>query len=250
MKATERFSDRVENYRKYRPHYPKEIIPFLKREIGLTSSSVIADIGSGTGISTEMFLKNGNVVYAVEPNTEMRLAAEEQLSSYPNFHSINATAEATTLFDRSIDIITSFQAFHWFDARKAKVEFKRIMKSGGWIVLIWNNRLLDASSFLIAFEKLLNVFGTDYPVMQDSDIYENIKILFEGKSYNLKEFPNSQSFDYEGLHGRLLSASYIPTAADTKYHPMLEELRRIFNEFQIEDRVEILYKTEVFYGRF
>lgn len=249
MKVTERFSDRVENYRKYRPNYPKEIIPFLETEIGLAPSSIITDIGSGTGISTEMFLKNGNMVYAVEPNTQMRLAAEKQLSSYPNFHSISATAEATTLPDHCIDIIASFQAFHWFDARGANVEFKRIVKPGGWIVLIWNNRLLDASPFLTAFEKLLNVFGTDYPVVQDSDIYENIKILFAEKSYELKKFSNSQSLDYEGLKGRLLSDSYIPTVADAKYHPMLEELRRIFDEYQIDHRVEILYKTEVFYGR-
>ena len=151
MKVTERFSNRVENYVKYRPNYPKKIISFLEKEIGLSSSSIIADIGSGTGISSEMFLKNGNIVYGVEPNKEMREAAERLLAEHPNFKSINGTAEDTTLAANSIDILSAGQAFHWFDVIKTEIEFKRILKNGGWVVLVWNERETNSSLFLKAY---------------------------------------------------------------------------------------------------
>src|SRR5689334_2737571 len=124
--STKRFSNRVEQYVKYRPSYPKEIIPFLEKNAGLNSSFVIADIGSGTGISTKLFLDNGNKVFAIEPNNEMRKKGEELLRDHSSFISINGTAEQTTLADGSIDMIVAGQAFHWFDAGKTKSEFRRI----------------------------------------------------------------------------------------------------------------------------
>jgi ubiquinone/menaquinone biosynthesis C-methylase UbiE len=142
--STTRFSDRVENYIKYRPHYPPEVIDYLQSQNVLADSSVIADIGSGTGISTEMFLNNGNTVYGVEPNKEMREAAERLLKDYKNFVSVNGTAEETTLKNKSIDIVTAGQAFHWFDIPKSKAEFKRILKDTGYVVLMWNNKQLSS----------------------------------------------------------------------------------------------------------
>ncbi|MEP7234344.1 MAG: class I SAM-dependent methyltransferase [Ignavibacteriota bacterium] len=249
MKVTERFSNRVENYVKYRPNYPPEIISFLQNEIGLLPSSIIADIGSGTGISTELFLRNGNTVYGIEPNPEMRKAGEELLSEYPAFHSIDATAEATTLADASIDFLTASQAFHWFDVQRSKIEFARILKKSGWVVLIWNERILDSTDFLIAYEKLLHSFGTDYAEVQHKNVKGNIATLFQKRSYGLRKFPNNQSFDFEGLKGRLLSSSYTPAPDSPNYQPMLEELRRIFEEYQCEGNVNILYNTEVFFGQ-
>jgi ubiquinone/menaquinone biosynthesis C-methylase UbiE len=129
--STKRFSNRVENYVKYRPHYPQEIINFLSEEIGLNSEKTIADIGSGTGISAELFLENGNKVYGIEPNKEMREAAEIYLEKYKYFISVNGTAEDTLLENDSMDIVLAGQAFHWFDVEKAKKEFKRILKGRG-----------------------------------------------------------------------------------------------------------------------
>ena len=249
MKVTERFSDRVENYLKYRPRYPKEIIPFLEKEIGLTSSSVIADIGSGTGFSAEMFLQNGDTVYGVEPNKEMREAGEQLLAAYAKFYSIDAPAESTTLPDRSIDIVIAGQAFHWFDVEKSRKEFNRILKPDGWVALIWNDRELDTTPFLTAYEKLLNTFGTDYPVVADSAIAENVGNFFSKLGYKTREFGNSQSFDYEGLEGRLLSSSYTPTPTHPNYQPMLTELRRIFDDYQENNSVLFEYKTRVYYGQ-
>jgi SAM-dependent methyltransferase len=248
MNSLERFSNRVENYIKYRPHYPEEIIPFLSKEIGLLSSSVIADIGSGTGISSELFLKNGNAVYGIEPNTEMREAAEQLLQQYFRFHSIAAVAEATTLQDHSIDFIIAGQAFHWFDPEKSRIEFSRILKNNGWVVLIWNERQLESSPFLVAYEKLLLEYGTDYSLVSEYRMRDNIKILFQ-KDYRLGEFTNSQTFDYNGLEGRLLSSSYTPPSGSPKFHPMRSKLLEIFDEHNVNGEVKMLYNTEVYYGR-
>src|SRR5262245_44343896 len=120
--VTQRFSSRVENYIKYRPGYPNEVIETLRSECGLTSGSIIADVGSGTGILTEMFLRNGNAVYGVEPNREMREAAERLLKDYPRFRSVAARAEETTLDDASIDFVTAGQACHWVGREKHRRE--------------------------------------------------------------------------------------------------------------------------------
>src|SRR5688572_15000399 len=150
-----RFSSRVENYIKFRPGYPKEVIDILKTDCGLTESSKVADIGSGTGILSELFLKNGNRVFGVEPNEPMRTAAERLLSAFPEFVSVDGSAEATRLEAGSMDFVAAGQAFHWFDRDAAKTEFKRILKPEGWVVLIWNERSIDSTPFLREYEKLL-----------------------------------------------------------------------------------------------
>ena len=249
MKVTERFSDRVENYVKYRPHYPKEIIPFLEKKIGLTTSSVIADIGSGTGISAEMFLQNGNTVYCIEPNKEMREAGEKLLNGHSRFHSIAGTAEETTLPDKSIDVIIAGQAFHWFDVDKAKFEFKRILRSAGWVVLIWNERATNTSQFLHAYEDFLNTFGTDYKQVNHVNVYGSIDHLFGQNGVHIHTFPNQQNFDYDGLKGRLLSSSYTPSPEDPAFLPMLEELQKLFDKYQQNNSVIFEYTTKVFYGQ-
>src|SRR5271156_4696408 len=160
--ATARFSSRVEKYVRYRPGYPKEIVDLLRKQCGLTADSVIADVASGTGIFTRMLLENGNRVFGVEPNAEMRHAGEEFLRSYPRFASVAGTAEATTLPDHGVDIVTAAQAAHWFDREKARREFIRILKPGGWCVLLWNERRTDSTPFLREYEQLLLTYGTDY----------------------------------------------------------------------------------------
>ena len=141
---TQRFSDRVEDYIRYRPHYPIDVLAILKSEYFLTPQHIVADIGSGTGISSELFLNNENVVYTVEPNEEMRLAAESINKDHSNFISINGTGECTGLPDSSIDFIISAQSFHWLDSSLAKKEFWRILKPDGKIVLLWNERSIDS----------------------------------------------------------------------------------------------------------
>jgi SAM-dependent methyltransferase len=247
--STKRFSSRVENYVKYRPGYPTAILGLLERECRLTKESIIADVGSGTGILTELFLKHGNRVSAIEPNQEMRAAAERALGGYPGFQSITATAEATTLPAQSVDMITSGQAFHWFDREQTRHEFVRILKPGGWVGLIWNDRKTNASPFLEAYEDLLRNYATDYAAIDHKQIDANvIRTFFNPGTCTLSVFENRQVFDFEGLKGRLLSSSYAPETGHPKNEPMLEKLARIFREHQDQGNVVFEYDTLVYYG--
>ncbi|MGB7230441.1 MAG: class I SAM-dependent methyltransferase, partial [Candidatus Acidiferrum sp.] len=160
--AKQRFSNRVADYLHYRPGYPSAIRDLLRSECGLRPGHLVADIGSGTGFLSELFLKNGNRVLGIEPNEEMRRAGEEYLASYDGFASINGSAESTTLGDASVDFVAAGQAFHWFDQDVARREFIRILKPAGWAVVIWNERLTDTTPFLRDYESLLRNFGADY----------------------------------------------------------------------------------------
>jgi ubiquinone/menaquinone biosynthesis C-methylase UbiE len=246
---TLRFSDRVENYIRYRPGYPPQVLETLHAECGLTPAAVVADIACGTGIFTRMLLQNGNRVYGVEPNREMREAAERLLADHPNFTSVAGTAEATTLPDRSIDLTTAAQAAHWFDLLKARQEFARILKPAGWAVLIWNERSTDASPFLRAYEELLVNYGTDYEQVRHEHTTDNIAEFFMPSQFKSRVFDMRQDFDYAQLKGRLLSSSYAPTQGHPNYEPMLRELRRVFDAYKMAGRVSMEYFTRMYYGR-
>lgn len=248
--ATTRFSDRVDLYIKYRPGYPSEVIPLLAREIGLTPSSVIADVGSGTGILAEMFLQHGNRVFGIEPNTEMREAGESLLRAYDQFVSINGMAEDTTLPDASVDFITAAQAFHWFDVANTKREFQRILKPSGFIVLLWNDRRTDTTAFLQGYEQLLQDFSLDYQQVNHKNVSdETLRQFFGAGGYKEVALFNCQLFDYEGLEGRLLSSSYAPMQGHPNHALMLARLREIFDAHQVNGQVSFDYDTRVFYGQ-
>ena len=245
--SKERFSNRVENYIKYRPGYPMEIITFLSKEISFNSSWIVADVGSGTGILSRLFLDNGNYVFGIEPNNEMRKAGEQQLSNYTNFKSINGSSENTGLKNNIVNLISAGQAFHWFDVQKSKEEFKRILKKKGYVFLIWNNRKTTSSKFLREYENLLINFTVDYKLVDHKNVNEKILNVFF-KSYELKTFSNYQVFNLDGLKGRLLSSSYAPMPDQPGYKQIIEELERIFNQNEIDGKVEIEYDTELYYG--
>lgn len=248
MSNTERFSDRVDNYVKYRPDYPREIISLLTSATGFSPDWIVADIGSGTGISTSLFLDNGNIVYAVEPNDPMRRKAEELLGSHPNFISIDGTAEATTLPTSSIDLIIAGQAFHWFDPSATKLECHRILRPKGHIALMWNERQLD-SDFEKAYEELLQHYGADYLQVRHSNISpDDIDAFFSPTPHRLMITPNRQGFDWERLRGRLLSSSYIPTEPGDRYDKMISRLREIFDAYQRNGLVHFDYQTKLYIG--
>src|SRR4030095_14577197 len=176
--SVQRFSSRVENYVKYRPHYPKEIISFLSEECNLTKDTAVADIGSGPGISAEHFIENGNKVYAVEPNADMRKCAQEIFANAKSFVSISGSAENTTLADDSVDMIIAGQAFHWFDRPKCRKEFERILKKGGYVVLIWNEKM-ETDIFMKKYYELIEHYGIDYHIVNHMNVdTESIKKFF------------------------------------------------------------------------
>ena len=239
-----RFSSRVENYVKYRPKYPPEIIEFLVGKDILTKDSVVADIGSGTGILSELFLKNGNKVFGVEPNSEMRRAAEKLLEGYSNFVSISSSAENTSLLSNSIDLITVGQAFHWFDIDRTKIEFKDILKPDRFVAIIWNNRRKTSKEFSSQYERFILKYGTDY-----KEVRKNEGKIDDFYQYKKEVFYNYQDLDFEGLKGRLLSVSYIPLEGNPNYDNMLNELYHVFNEYEQEGKVKLEYDTEIYYGK-
>jgi SAM-dependent methyltransferase len=246
---TTRFTSRVDNYVKYRPSYPASIITLLESECGLTRATIVADIGSGPGFLTELFLKLGNTVFGVEPNAEMRAAGERLLAKYPSFLSVNATAEATMLPNKSVDLIVAGQAFHWFQRDATKVEFKRILKPGGWVVLVWNGFRVETSAVVRAYHELLVQYGTDYKEVSREIETCDIAELFAPRKYREARFPFKQVFDFEGLKGRLLSASYAPQPSDPRYDDMIEDLRGVFTANQHNGTVDFDYETEVYYGQ-
>lgn len=250
LSNTERFSNRVENYVKYRPHYPKEVLDVFRSEMNLQKTSIIADIGSGTGISTKLFLENGNEVFGVEPNKAMREASQTFLQNFPNFHPVNGTAENTTLKDKSVDIIIAAQAFHWFDSAKTRLEFRRVLREKGFAALIWNERQLDSNDFLREYERFVIKFGTDYKDVRHEKVTKEIIEDFFQTDFQEKVFQNSQIVDFEGFKGRILSSSYIPTEESPLYEEMIKELKTLFTEYQKNDTIEVRYDTKVYFGQF
>jgi ubiquinone/menaquinone biosynthesis C-methylase UbiE len=246
---TERFSSRVENYVRFRPSYPKEVIEVLRTECGLTPNSIVADIASGTGLFTRLLLENNNRVFGVEPNKDMRAAGEHYLASFPKFVSVAGTAECTTLPDRSVDLITCAQAAHWLKREEALQEFKRILRADCFVALLFNDRKVKGNPFSDDYEELVVKYGTDYSEVQRlGRIFEGVD-FFAPYPCEKRTLPNHQDFDYESLEGRLLSSSYAPQRGDPSFEPMIADLKRIFDKHQRLGRVRMEYDTNIYFGK-
>lgn len=250
---TKRFTNRVAEYVRFRPDYPDELLDQLEATSGVDLDGArIADLGSGTGIMTEQLMARGAQVWAVEPNDAMRAAAEAQLGAHASFHSVNAPAEATTLPDDSVDLVTAAQAFHWFDPHKTRAECRRILaRDDGKVALMWNRRSKDATSFLIAYENFLDQWAEDYSEVDHTrDVVEDRLRTFYGGAFHEFTYRNEQRVDLQGLTGRLLSSSYVPRPDSTE-HPMYGAIRVLFDAFAEDDgRVSILYDTKLYIGFF
>ncbi len=246
---TRRFSNRVEDYVRYRPGYPPEAIALLRRACGLTADAEVADVGSGTGIFSELLLEAGARVVGVEPNPDMRAAAEARLGGNPRFRSVDGRAEATGLDGASVDLVTSAQAFHWFDPAAARREFRRILRPGGSVALVWNDRSDDATPFLTDYDRLLTSYSSEYSEIQRRPRDRDRLAVFFGESgWNEATFANVQVLDWEGLRGRALSSSYVPPAGHPAHDGFVEELRRLFDRHHVDGQVTFVYDTRVFHG--
>lgn len=245
----ERFTRRVEHYVKYRPSYPHGVIDTLHDEGLLSLDDVIADVGSGTGKLAELFLAGGNRVMGVEPNRAMREAGEAVLGHHEGFMSVGGRAEATTLQDESVDIVTCGQAFHWFDRTATRREFSRILKPRGRILIVWNDREIEATPFMKAYEAFLQQYGTDYRTVDHRRIGDDaIAAFFHPARHRFKRLPNEQRLDRDGLRGRLLSTSYIPDEGEPGYDEMLEALDGLFRDHEKNGTVTFVYSTRMYYG--
>jgi SAM-dependent methyltransferase len=245
-----RFSGRVESYRQFRPRYPDAVAALLETECGLTPDSTIADIAAGTGLLAELFLARGFKVVAVEPNQEMRAACETLAGRYRRLRCVDGAAEATGLPSHTFDLITVAQALHWFDLSRARAEFSRILRPGGWCAVIYNERRLGGDVFHDGYERLLRAFGIDYEIVQGQHLTpERISGFFAPYEMRRSIFPNVQSLTLEALEGRIVSSSYMPRPGHARYAAMQAAIADLFEAYQDSGCVRLEYECAVSYGR-
>lgn len=244
-----RFTDRVADYVRYRPGYPRAVVDLLVAECHLGPRTVVADVGSGTGILSKLLLETGAEVLGVEPNAAMRAAAERDLGDSPRFRSVDGSAEATGLDAASVDLVTAAQAFHWFDPARTRAEATRILRSPGSMVLVWNNRA--ATPFNDDYEAMLEQYAPDYASVRERDRApeDKIRAFFAPAEVRSATFPNQQVFDEAGLRGRLTSSSYAPQPGDPLHDRILARLGEIFASHARGGKVTLAYDTIVFWGR-
>lgn len=243
------FDGRTENYSQYRPGYPAQIISLLESNAGLNSSSVVADIGSGTGILSRLFLENGNTVYCVEPNSHMRMKSQEYLASFKDALIVDGSSERTTLPDKSVNLIVAGQAFHWFDQELSKKEFLRILKPGSMVALIWNDRKSGFKGMNEDYERICMKYSPKYHGSGSSALDGRAIIKFFGGRHNKFVLDNSQKLDLAGLKGRYLSASYAIGPNDESYTELMNSLENTFERNEEGGFVQIRYETVIFLGK-
>ncbi len=243
LKPTERFSSRAEAYAQARPGYPLKVLELLERECGLTPEWRVADIGSGTGLLSRLFLNYGCEVWGVEPNAEMRGVGERELAGEARFHSIDGRAEATGLPDGAFDLVTAGQAFHWFEPEAAQTEFRRILKPGGWVALVWNERT-KSSGFMAEHEAVQRQFVAEWNYPGDAEF----DAFFAGP-WRVEAIPNPLPLDERTLLRRVESCSRSPLPGAPEYEPMMEALRALFARHQRGGIVTMEYETRVYWAR-
>jgi SAM-dependent methyltransferase len=252
LEPTTRFSARAPYYHRYRPRYPRAILDVLETH-GLTPQAVVADVGAGTGISSELFLDYGCPVYAVEPNAEMRAACVQFYSNRP-LQVINGAAEATTLASHTIDWVVAGQAFHWFDHAAAKAEFARILRLGGRVALFWNDRIPTVSDFVNEYNAVLDDFDIEKgtPSARAKELLAGDDVLdefFAPHGFELHNLSNPVEYDWDGLQGRALSASYAPLPDHPRHAEMITALRTVYDRHQRDGLVQMDYVTKLYIGR-
>ena len=249
--STERFTDRVTDYVKYRPSYPPTLIEYLRTAASLGPGRTVADLGSGTGILTRLLLETGARVLGIEPNQAMRVAAERDLKEFPGFTSVAGTGEETSLPDHSVDLVTIAQAFHWMDPLTTRQECQRILKPGGLAAIIWNNSKKEVSAFAREYERMRKAYANS----ELSEIsryskggHEHILMFFDNKPFTKNAFSNHHDLDEAGLVGRFFSASYAPTADSPLRATAHADLRDVFKRHEVNGIVRMEYETEILLG--
>ena len=234
---THRFTGRALDYDRYRQRYPSsEVLSRLRAWCGLTPACRVADIGAGTGMLAEVFLENGNRVLAIEPNPDMRGQMRAAFAATPQLEVIDATAEATTLPDASVDLVAAGRAFHWFDKERALAEFRRILKPGGWVGLIAVDRDRDSKDpafrpQIDAYEEMMSTHGTDYTrVRSGYRTYDKVEMLFDGEFHH-DELPGLRQLDWPTFRGHTMSLSVSPQPGHPNHEVFLRELRRYFDTY-------------------
>lgn len=244
----ERYLGKAEQYSRFRPSYPVEVLRTLRAELG-TERSEVADVGSGTGIFSRLLLDAGFDVSAVEPNADMRRVAEAQLGDREGFISVDGAAEATTLAEASMDAVACAQAFHWFVAERVVPEFLRILRPGGIVCLIWNNQCFGMDEFHRDYEGILRAGCpdyTDFDLMSISYTADKLQEQFAARRVTQYQFDNRQELTLDGLQGRITSVSYCPHQNSPEYAALMREVEALFTRHQHSGRVQIRYDVVMY----
>jgi SAM-dependent methyltransferase len=254
LEATERFSNRADAYVRGRPSYPQQLVDHLQQVGALNGGHLVVDLGVGTGMSAEPFLRSGYSVIGVEPNEAMRLAGDEHLAAYAAnggaYRSVAGTAEATALPDDSADVVIAGQAFHWFRVEHAAIEARRILRSNGWAALIWNDRQSTGSAFLAGYEALLRTHGIDYADTIHRHIDEKgIAQFFSPAQALVATFENPRELEREDLLALARSASYLPLPGDPRHAAMMSTLNALFDAHEQHGTVQMMYRTRMHYAQ-
>jgi ubiquinone/menaquinone biosynthesis C-methylase UbiE len=252
LKPTERFSNRAADYRLHRPGYPAAVAEMMRDRCGLPTGAAVADVAAGTGLFTKVLVEGGFEVTAIEPNAAMRAACDEDLGGFPNYHSISAPAEETGLPDASVDAITVAQAIHWFDHARARREFARILRPGGWLFIVRNRRVEDGGPFVTDYEAMMRTIGPKYNAVSSTTSEERNRMtrdFFAPSPVEVASFENPQSLDWAALRGRFLSMSCIPLEGQAGHAEMLEYLHSLFEKHAVDGQVSFAQVTEVHFGR-
>lgn len=244
---TKRFSGRADDYARYRPRYPKALYDHLFASGMLREGSAVADVGSGTGIFSKPLLERGVTVYCIEPNQEMRCQAEKDLAGCAGFVSMDGRAEVTGLPDASVDLVVAAQAYHWFDLEAARAEFGRILRPGGQLCIVYNERADKADAFSSGYEGFIARHTKKDKASREKD-RDPIE-FFPARGCMVCEFENSQELDQEGLLGRTFSVSYMPGRGEPGHDAVAREVSALFDEHQRNGKVVLLYITRMFCGR-
>jgi SAM-dependent methyltransferase len=236
---TGRFTNRAEDYVRYRPSYPAAAVDAVLEGLGPPATLVAADIGAGTGISARLLADRGVEVIAVEPNRAMREAAAPHAAV--TFR--DGSAEAIPLADGAVDLVVAAQAYHWFRADEAVREMARALKSGGRLALLWNRRAA-VGALMQGYERALLEAADDPAVVgmhADLEAVDRSRLF---RSRRILRFEQRQAVDRDGLLGRALSASYVP-----KHGPRLvrlvERLTALYDQYAAGGSVDLVYETEV-----
>ncbi len=249
MDTTQKFTGKADQYSRYRPRYPEAYLDYLVTTTGLNPGDVVADVGSGTGILTGQLLAWGLQVWAIEPNADMRGVAEAHLGDQPGFRSVAATAENTTLEDHSVSLVTAAQAFHWFDRPRFQEECRRILRPGGPVALVWNNRDMrqgiNQELERVCIDLCPNFVAFGGGLEDQPDVF---RAFFKNSRYEYRVFDNAERHDLTGFLGRNLSNSYAPLARDDNYQPFIYAMKALFARYAAGEFITLPMETNSYLG--
>lgn len=243
------FSGRVADYSAFRPDYPDSLFDTLKTFAPPAPDVTVADVGAGTGLLTQGLLRHGYRVTAIEPNTQMRQAADERLGTCPGYHSTSGLAESLPFDSESVGLITAAQAFHWFDVERARVEFLRVLDARGQVAIIWNDRTLD-DPLNAALDEMFDRYGSVKRAgLRAHDDRSAASRLFAGSAPRELAFPHAQRLDRQGLLGLVFSRSYVPARDTDAGRRVAAEVGTMFDRFAQAGMAEVRYRTGAMVGR-